>query len=237
MLAPDAMDAEDDTPAPTGRRERRKLETRRRLLTAARGLMAEAGAATLRINDVTARADVGFGTFYTYFDSKEALVEAVVADAVQSAAAAIGSRALEFEDPAETASISYREFVRYATAEPEVAAVLVGLPDAERVFENALLPWARETLQRGIDGGRFRIDDLELCLTSVAGAALAAIRAVLAGRVGPEADVVGAEMMLRAFGLDGASAREVARRRLPDIDVAATARGDRAAASSTRPAP
>src|SRR3954447_18252274 len=162
--------------AQMGRRERRKLETRMRLLAAARGLMAERGATAVRINDVTERADVGFGTFYTYFESKDALIQAVVADAIASAAAMIGTRALEFDDPAEAASVSYRRFLRYANDEPELAGVLVGLEGAEPLFENALLPWARETLRRGVEQGRFQLDDLELALTSVAAAALAGIR-------------------------------------------------------------
>ncbi|MEA2171523.1 MAG: hypothetical protein QOF76_4823 [Solirubrobacteraceae bacterium] len=205
--------------APTGRRERRKLETRDRLLTAARELIGDTGAAGLRIQDVTERADVGFGTFYTYFETKDALVEAVIADAMTRAATAIGTRALEYDDPAETASISYRRFLRYAEDEPQVAAVLVGLEGAEELFENSLTVFARQTLQRGIDSGRFDIEDLELCLTSVAAAALAGIRGVLSGRISPDADVAGATMMLRGFGLDHASASEIARRPLPAIAV------------------
>src|ERR1700728_1015750 len=100
-------------PESLGRRERRKLETGRRLLSAARGLIAEGGQYVVRITDVAERADVGFGTFYTYFDSKEALIEAVVAEAMARTATIIGTRALESEDPAETAAISYRRFMGY----------------------------------------------------------------------------------------------------------------------------
>ena len=66
----------------------------------------------------------------------------------------IGTRALESEDPAETAAISYRRFLAYATEEPEFAAVLLSLPDAEGVLETALAPQARRTLELGIEQGR-----------------------------------------------------------------------------------
>jgi AcrR family transcriptional regulator len=204
-----------DETATLGRRDRRKLEARARLLTAARQVIAEHGAANLRINDVTDLADIGFGTFYSHFESKDAIIEAVVAEAVAGFAAAIGSAALAVEDPAETASISYRRFLRFAADEPELAGVLVNLDRADRLFEEALAPYARETLERGIRSGRFAIEDLELCLTSVSAAALAAIRGVLAGRLSPDAGRIGAELMLRAFGLDRDAAREVARRELP----------------------
>jgi hypothetical protein len=72
-----------------------------------------------------------------------------------------------------------------------------------------------------VQSGRFMIDDLELALTSVAAAALAGIRAALDGRLSPEADVAGATMMLRGFGLPDAEARAIAARPLPDIVVTA----------------
>jgi AcrR family transcriptional regulator len=207
--------------ATPGRRERRKLEARTRLLAAARQMIAEHGAENLRIGDLTERADIGFGSFYSHFESKDEIIEAVIAEAIGSVAQLIGSFALEFADPAETASISYRRFLRFASDDPEVAGIFVQLSHAESLFENALMPYARETLQRGIDGGRFAIDDVDLALTSVSAAALAAIRGILAGRIAPEAAVVGAEMMLRGFGVDADQAREIAHRELPEIDVTA----------------
>lgn len=204
---------------PLGRREQRKAETRRRLLATARRLIAEHGAENLRISEVSEGAGVGFGTVYSYFDSKEALVESVVEAAVATAAQEIGSRALEADDPAETAAIAYRAFVRYAHDAPEVARILVHLGGADELFENALLPYARTTLERGIATGRFDIEDLELALTSVSAAALAAIRGVLDGRLEPGAELAGATMMLRAFGVDPETAKEIVARPLPAIDA------------------
>lgn len=213
-------DVTDDV-ASLGRRERHKLEARQRLLAAARQVLAEHGEANLRISDITDMADIGFGTFYSHFESKEAIVEAVLTEVLAGVASAIGTRALKFEDPAETASFAYRRFVRFAREEPELAAVLTKLHGADTLFENSLLPYARTTLERGIDSGRFHIDDIELCLTSVSAAAFAAIKGVLSGRVGPDADVSGAEMMLRGFGLDAASANAISHRNLPPLDLAA----------------
>ena len=203
--------------APAGRRDRRKAEARQRLLIAAHRLIAENGVSDLRIGDVTDRADLGFGTFYTYFPSKDALIEAVVAEVLAGLASRIGSDALEFADPAEAASVSYRRFLRFSRDEPELARVLVELDRVNAIFEDAVTPWAMETLSRGRSSGRFAVDDLDLALTSIAGAALAAIRAILAGRIppGPKTESRGAEMMLRGFGLDVASAAEIAHRPLP----------------------
>lgn len=213
------IDQRSDPPPAPGRRERRKQETRRRLLAAARELVAEGGVEALRLADVTERADVGFGTVYTYFASKEDLVEAVVEHAVAAAARAIGSRALETDDPAVAAALSYRSFVRYARESPDVVSVLVHLGDGEELFERALLPWARETLERGARAERFVIDDVDLAVTSISAAAFAVIRGVLAGRLGEEAGVDGAAMMLRSLGLGVHEAAAIARAPVPEIVV------------------
>jgi AcrR family transcriptional regulator len=53
------------------RRQRRSTETRERLFRAALRLFAENGFAETTVEDVTNAADVGKGTFFNYFPSKE----------------------------------------------------------------------------------------------------------------------------------------------------------------------
>jgi AcrR family transcriptional regulator len=54
-----------------GRRERRQAETRHRLMLAALRLFAERGMAETSVEDITEAADVGKGTFFNYFPTKE----------------------------------------------------------------------------------------------------------------------------------------------------------------------
>ncbi|MCL4819917.1 MAG: TetR/AcrR family transcriptional regulator [Vicinamibacteria bacterium] len=65
------------------RRGRRREKTRRALLDAALELIASRGLESTRVEDVTEAADLGKGAFYNYFDSKEALVATLLADAVR----------------------------------------------------------------------------------------------------------------------------------------------------------
>ncbi len=54
-----------------GRRERRAAETRLRLFRCALQLFAERGFPNVTVEDITEAADVGKGTFFNYFDSKD----------------------------------------------------------------------------------------------------------------------------------------------------------------------
>ncbi len=62
-------------PSP-GRRERRRAETRELIFRAALGLFAGRGFAGTTVEDITEAADVGKGTFFNYFPSKEHVLAA-----------------------------------------------------------------------------------------------------------------------------------------------------------------
>jgi AcrR family transcriptional regulator len=81
-----------DGPAPLGRRERKRADTRGRLHRAGLELFAAQGVATTTVNDIAERADVAERTFYRYFDSKEDLLLDDVRRYFTVAAAFVGSR-------------------------------------------------------------------------------------------------------------------------------------------------
>lgn len=70
------------SPASTGKAPRtaRGERTLRKILDAARDEFGERGFGESSIVAITQRAGVALGTFYTYFDSKEAVFQALVAD-------------------------------------------------------------------------------------------------------------------------------------------------------------
>lgn len=81
------------TAATVSRRERRKAETRRRLLDAAAEVIASNGVEAATISAITEAADVGLGTFYLYFADRDAIAAEVgrellgrIADAATAAA-------------------------------------------------------------------------------------------------------------------------------------------------------
>lgn len=63
---------------PLSRVARRKVETNRRLLDVARKLFYEKGIYSTKVEDITESADLGKGTFYKYFDSKETIIRVLL---------------------------------------------------------------------------------------------------------------------------------------------------------------
>lgn len=59
-----------------GRRERRRTATREQIFRAALRLFAERGVAASTVEDITEAADVGKGTFFNYFPSKDHVLAA-----------------------------------------------------------------------------------------------------------------------------------------------------------------
>jgi AcrR family transcriptional regulator len=60
------------------RQQRRTSRTRQKLLDAGRAVFAEKGLDSTRIDEITERADVGKGTFYYHFQTKESLIEDLI---------------------------------------------------------------------------------------------------------------------------------------------------------------
>src|SRR5688500_8388062 len=67
--------------APT-RRERQRAERRQRLVEAALASFAQLGYAQTSVRDIAERADLGHGTFYLYFKSKDDLLLWLIGESV-----------------------------------------------------------------------------------------------------------------------------------------------------------
>jgi AcrR family transcriptional regulator len=215
-LAPYAAGVTEQTTA-ADRSARRRARTRAKLMDAARTLFARQGVQATRINEITEEADVGFGSFYNHFAGKEEIVEAVLAETAAAQAAEIDEVTTDLEDPAEVVAAAHRIFMRHAAREPEWGWLLLRLDLTHNVMVRALGPFASRDLRAGIEAGRFRVPDESLALYAAGGALLAAMRAVLDSKVGPDADIHHAESVLRALGVPADEAAEVARRPLPEV--------------------
>lgn len=209
--------------APTQRADRldrRKAQTRAALLQAAQKLIAE-GRTNVSILEITEAADVGTGSFYNHFATKEQLFDATV-EAVMDAYGQFLDRATrDIEDPAELFAAGFRLTGRLHRREPELSKVL--LNNALRLLSapNGLAPRARRHIQAATAAGRFEVADVDVAVTVAAGA-LIALGQLLHDQ--PERDVDETTDritydLLRMFGIPRRQAQRICSLPLADADA------------------
>ncbi|MEZ0351608.1 TetR/AcrR family transcriptional regulator [Mycobacterium sp. pR1184] len=211
------MSAMPEEADPPNRLARRKQRTRAALIQAAQRLIAE-GKLNVPVLEITQAADVGMGSFYNHFDTKEELFAAAVADVLDAYGAMLDRLTESIEDPAETFAASFRLTGRLFRQRPQESEILLAHGPALLSSDRGLAPRALRDIKAGVDAGRFDIDDPELAL-AMAGGALLGLGKLLRDDPGRDdaraADTV-TENVLRLFGLGADEAREVCRRPLPD---------------------
>lgn len=197
------------------RRTKRREQTRAQLIQAARTLFARQGVERTRINEITDEADVGFGSFYNHFESKDEIAGAVVSELAAAHAEAIIAATAGVEDPAEVISVAHRYFVRLASREPEWAWLALRLELSHEALLNPLRPYARQDLERAIAAGRLEVPDVDVAIAAGGGALVSVMREVLEGRLSEGADVPHAATVLQMFGLSPEAAIDLASRPMP----------------------
>jgi AcrR family transcriptional regulator len=140
-----------------GRRAERKAQNRAKLLSAARKVFAEKGLGAATARDIVRETDLASGTFYNYFDSKEAVFRALVEELAAKARERVRAQRREpgrtVEERVEAAYRAYFELVFEERELFEVfrrnAGVIAAMADrdwfadGERDLLEDLLAWAR----------------------------------------------------------------------------------------------
>lgn len=218
--------------APANRLDRRKARTRQALIDAAVRLIAEGRGDRASIQEITEAADIGFGSFYNHFSSKEELFQTASEEALERWAEMIDGACAGIDDPAEVFAVSLRISGRLVWTQPELARFIAGagldLLDSSR----GLAPRALRDLRAGQAAGRFTVADAEVALGSIAGGLLTLFRLHERHPEQLGEDTVDelAEGCLRLLGLRAAEARRLVLRPLPDHrSQTAASRPDRTA--------
>ncbi|MFK0173521.1 TetR/AcrR family transcriptional regulator [Streptomyces sp. NPDC090306] len=211
---------------PPNRLERRKAHTRAALVRAAQALIA-AGRTNVPVLEITRAADVGMGSFYNHFTSKEDLFRAAVEAALEAHGTLLDTLTDELTDPARVFAQSFRLTGRLHRRQPDLSKVLLHYGFELTTSEHGLAPRARRDIEDAAREGRFEVRDPELALVTVAGAALG-LGWLL--HQDPERDDAEAtdrvtEDLLRMFGVGAAEAHHICARPLPDLDAALDSAG------------
>jgi len=148
---------------------------REKVLAAARAVFAEQGV-DAQMDDVARRADVGVGTVYRHFPTKDALLNAL-ADELFDALAAHAREMLELDDPWE-AFLQTMWFSAQKTAGDRAFAEILSasrdMIPTECPGKKELTGSVAEMMERAIEAGKMRpdvvIDDIPLIMCGIGSA-------------------------------------------------------------------
>jgi AcrR family transcriptional regulator len=225
-MATQSVDGQDQPP---NRLARRKQKTRAALITAAQSFIA-AGKLNVPVLEITQAADVGMGSFYNHFDSKEELFDAALTEALDVHGSLLDSLTPALDDPAEAFARSFRLTGRLFRRRPQESRVLLASGLSLLSSDKGVAPRAKRDILAGAAAGRFHVEDSTLAL-AVVGGALLGLGQLLHDEPDRD-DAVAAdavtEHVLRLLGMTAEEAHRICELPLPDFDSLGAAGGSAA---------
>jgi len=208
------MSPPEDKPT---RGSRRKQRNRERLIAAAAAVMSRKGVDAATIAEITEEADLGFGTFYNHFESKDAIVDAVLSNGLSSLGDGLDRLTEGMRDPARVLATAIRHLLAIADHDPIFARFVLRMPDASPRLTRHFRHRAERDVRRGLVAGRFTLADATSLGVALTGIILEGMRAKLSGTATSAIDPHLAAYALRLLGVGDAEARELAHAPLPPI--------------------
>ncbi|HEU4426430.1 MAG TPA: TetR/AcrR family transcriptional regulator [Pilimelia sp.] len=201
------------------RLDRRKARTRQALIEAAVRLIAEGRGERASIQEITEAADIGFGSFYNHFESKEELFRTASEEVLERWGQMIDRACAGLDDPAAIFATSFRISGRLGWTHPELAGFITGAGLDLLDIPRGLAPRALRDIKMGQAAGRFTVPDADIALSTVAGGLLGLLR--VHQRRPEQIDETAvdqlAEALLRMLGIPAREAKRIAGRALPEI--------------------
>lgn len=200
-----------------GRVARRQARNRRALIDAARRIMSQKGIDAATMAEIADLADVGAGTVYNYFKSKEDLAVAVLEDLMLELALQIEKVTNTFEDPGQVYAFGVRAVIDAATGDLRWRQLLNRSEVMATAMFRQMGPFAIRDLETATKAGRFKVDDPELTWTMATHAIVGVALAVTAGDL-PETMIDACVVRLLCMtGIGRDDAVELANRHRPAL--------------------
>jgi len=197
------------------RRSRTRAATRQKLIDAALIVVAQKGFEAANISDITEEADVGVGSFYNHFGSKDELALAVFASRAEQLALINDAIAEREEDAALVIVYILRLFFTKVVSDPVWGWFLVhasnSLPETARIF----MMRARRDIGRGVGEGRFVDVQDETAVRIMMSAMLAIMRQILEDQAGDSVVEETIEYFLRMLGVERQEAKLLSQKEIP----------------------
>lgn len=157
------MPEKTDNAGTAERSQRRREQTARALLDAARRVLAAKGYHGTKIVDIARAASVGVGTFYLYYPTKEALFLELVEDTVARLKIELDAVRATIPDLIEQSRVRTLTFFRFAQENRELFRIVFGhgasFHDVVRRSQEVFIRDLHEIIAAGMEVGALRRGD------------------------------------------------------------------------------
>lgn len=203
----------------TGRVQKRKIQTRARMLQAAHRLMSENGVDETTIKEITSDADIGFGTFYSYFESKDEIAARVLDCVIHNLGLRnrLANEQAGIGDPVVVIANSLRLTAQEMMTNPVWHWWLARTDLMVRRMKLGFRAFAIEDLRTANDVGQLSLpqQNVDLAYDYLIWLLSGAITDIAAGLSAPESEAIMAEAVMRVLGVDPDHASAVAAATVP----------------------
>lgn len=165
----------------TGRVARRQERKREALVQAGYRVMSAKGIDSATMQEIADLADVGAGTVYSYFKSKDDLAIAVLERVMHDLALRIEVATAEFKDPAQVYAFGVRTVFESAIGDRRWKQLLHRAEVIANAMFNCMGPFAIRDIEKATAAGRFKVKDARLTFKLASFAIIGASRAVTLG--------------------------------------------------------
>jgi AcrR family transcriptional regulator len=207
----------DNSTATEGRVARRRKRNTEALINAARDIMMEKGVDGTTMLEIAERADVGAGTVYNYFRSKDELAIRVLEDLMHSLALRIEKVTDRFNDPARVFAYALRKVLDTATGDVRWAQMLHRSEVIADAMFRVMGPFAMRDMQQGVVDGRFQIKDVNVVWRLVTHAIIGASLTMTKGELSEKSKKEVVAKLLCMVGVNVEDAEKIANRPRPDL--------------------
>lgn len=215
------MNKEDTTNHRTRVAARRREKTRARLLESALLVFAQKGPHAV-IEDVIAQAGMARGSFYNYFRTNEALLDAVACEINDELLRVIDPVVQRYPDPAERIACGARLVLHAVKRFPLIGTFMARLPFPTANDSLLALGFLERDIGLGIATGRFGGINRRVAATVVLGVMLSAAYATARAPIASDYLDGNVRAVLRALGLPDGEAARLATLPLPAFELPAT---------------
>ncbi len=206
-----------ETPKPN-RMDRRRQRTRGKLIEGAKKVFSQKGIDATSVHDITEEADVGIGSFYTYFPTKDDIVAGVAAERLATHAATVAEHASNYDDATVSTVMGARTLVHLLLREETFDWLLERPHILVREIQANVAPIAIADAKHGVEQGAFNtdVDDPRSQMMLIWGLVGFIATARETGLI-EDADKIFARAQLRLLGADEPQIDKLMELPLPDL--------------------